>query len=179
MPLLDHFHAPLAPGRHWEGFHSFWASAITQQLNGEALPEAFFAEPHTKLGSAVEIDVGTFRRERGGKAHGGVATEIYAPPEPALTFAVDLSDPDSFEIQVRREEEGIAFADDRNCGEVRRVSESVALPGNVLCSFQTVQMAARRIATKQRMHVFMVESVGSSLPQLRTQSRIQNQIRSD
>jgi hypothetical protein len=107
MPLLDHFHPPLSPGRHWEGFHSFWASAITQQLNGEALPEAFFAEPHTKLGSSVEIDVGTFRRERAGKALGGLATEVYAPPEPALTLAVDLSDPDSFEIQVRREEEGI------------------------------------------------------------------------
>ena len=27
MPLLDHFHAPLAPHRHWESFHANWAGA--------------------------------------------------------------------------------------------------------------------------------------------------------
>jgi hypothetical protein len=102
MPLLDHFHPPLAPGRHWEGFHSFWASAITQQLSQGILPAGFFAEPHTKLGGSVEIDVGTFRRERAAKSVGGVATKVYAPPEPDLSVAVDLSDPDLFEIQVRR-----------------------------------------------------------------------------
>jgi hypothetical protein len=106
MPLLDHFHPPLHPGRHWEGFHSFWASAITQQLNRELLPPRFFAEPQTKLGASVEIDVGTFRRERAVKAAGGVATQVYAPPEPELSVAVDLSDPDLFEVQVRRAQEG-------------------------------------------------------------------------
>jgi hypothetical protein len=24
MPLLDHFHPPLAPRRHWESFHVNW-----------------------------------------------------------------------------------------------------------------------------------------------------------
>ena len=28
MPLLDHFHAPLSPQRHWESFHVNWAGAI-------------------------------------------------------------------------------------------------------------------------------------------------------
>jgi hypothetical protein len=106
MPLLDHFHPPLHPERHWEGFHSFWASAITQQLNRGVLPAGFFAEPQTKLGISVEIDVGAFKRERAERAAGGVATKVYSPPKPELTAAVDLSDPDTFEIQVRREEEG-------------------------------------------------------------------------
>jgi hypothetical protein len=106
MPLLDHFHPPLFPERHWEGFHSFWASAIAQQLLQEVLPAGFFAEPHTKLGTTVEIDVGTFRRARLGKAIGGVATKVYAPPQPELTVALDLSDPDLFEIQIRRAKGG-------------------------------------------------------------------------
>ncbi len=28
MPLLDHFHPPMAPRRHWESFHVNWAGAI-------------------------------------------------------------------------------------------------------------------------------------------------------
>lgn len=26
MPLRDHFHPPLKPGRHWTSFHAMWAS---------------------------------------------------------------------------------------------------------------------------------------------------------
>jgi hypothetical protein len=28
MPLLDHFHPPVAPRRHWESFYVDWAGAI-------------------------------------------------------------------------------------------------------------------------------------------------------
>jgi hypothetical protein len=28
MPLLDHFHPPVAPRRHWESFYVNWAGAI-------------------------------------------------------------------------------------------------------------------------------------------------------
>lgn len=47
MPLLDHFHAPLHPQRHWEAFHSRWASAIADALNADLLPPEYFAEPET------------------------------------------------------------------------------------------------------------------------------------
>jgi hypothetical protein len=43
MPLLDHFHPPLSQRRHWESFHSAWASALADALNEEWLPEGFFA----------------------------------------------------------------------------------------------------------------------------------------
>ena len=60
MPLLDHFHAPLAPRRHWESFHVNWAGAIADSLNEHLLPEGYFAEEHAHIGARVEIDVATF-----------------------------------------------------------------------------------------------------------------------
>src|SRR5262249_24874783 len=60
MPLLDHFHAPLTPARHWESFHVNWAGAITDLLNEHLLPEGYFAEEHTHSGARVEIDVATY-----------------------------------------------------------------------------------------------------------------------
>ncbi len=105
MPLLDHFQAPLKDERHWQGFHSYWASTIVAQLNDTVLPSDYFAEPHVKLGVPVEIDVATWEQERQGESEqdGGVATAVYAPPKPALTFPVDFSEIDTFEIQVRQE----------------------------------------------------------------------------
>ena len=105
MPLLDHFHPPLKEERHWEGMHSAWANAIVMQLNDAVLPTKYFAEPHVKLGAPVEIDVATWERDRpsGHDENGGVATMVYAPPEPAIALAVDFSELDTFEIQVREE----------------------------------------------------------------------------
>jgi hypothetical protein len=60
MPLLDHFHPPLAPRRHWESFYVNWAGAIADNLNESLLPEGYFAEEHAHLGPFVEIDVATF-----------------------------------------------------------------------------------------------------------------------
>ena len=49
MPLLDHFHAPLAPVRRWESFHVNWAGAMADALNEQLLPDGFFAEEHANL----------------------------------------------------------------------------------------------------------------------------------
>jgi hypothetical protein len=43
MSLLDHFHPPLAPTRHWESFHTLWSAALAEQLNSR-LPLHYFAE---------------------------------------------------------------------------------------------------------------------------------------
>ncbi len=67
MPLLEHFHAPLHPERHWEASYSRWASAIADALNAELLPPDDFAEPDTHAVGRVEIGGATFeapRRER-------------------------------------------------------------------------------------------------------------------
>ncbi len=63
MPLMDHFHAPLHPRRHWESFHVTWAGAIADALNETLLPEGYFAEEHAHAGARIEIDVATFADE--------------------------------------------------------------------------------------------------------------------
>ena len=68
MPLLDHFHPPLAPRRHWESFHVNWAGAIADSLNESLLPEGYFAEEHVQLGPWVEIDVATFAESESSSA---------------------------------------------------------------------------------------------------------------
>src|SRR3989442_10259148 len=88
MPLLDHFHPPLAPRRHWESFHVNWAGAIADALNESLLPEGYFAEEHAQLGPWVEIDVATFTDlEPSGHRADGTATmppRTWSPPTPAI-----------------------------------------------------------------------------------------------
>jgi hypothetical protein len=99
MPLRDHFHPPLSLSHPWTGFHSFWASAIAQQLNEDLLPEDYYAMPNVQLGGQVEIDVATFEKS-GGDHSSGVATAVWAPPRPALTAPVDFLHWQVFEVQV-------------------------------------------------------------------------------
>jgi hypothetical protein len=54
MPLLDHFHPPLAGVRHWESFLARWAGSIASALN-EVLPADHFAEMSVRHGSQVEV----------------------------------------------------------------------------------------------------------------------------
>ncbi|MBY0456242.1 MAG: hypothetical protein K2V38_02775 [Gemmataceae bacterium] len=79
MPLLDHFHPPLFPRRHWESFYVNWAGAIADALNNVLLPEGYFAEEQAHAGARVEIDVATFAEDRAAGRNGTVATEVYAP----------------------------------------------------------------------------------------------------
>jgi Protein of unknown function (DUF4058) len=115
MPLRDHFRPPLGPQRSWEGFHSKWANAIVDHLNGAVLPRRCFAEPHTRLGVQVEVDVVTYESlddpgapNGNGMEGGGVATavEVWAPPRPPITATVDFSEPDLFEVCVYYESGG-------------------------------------------------------------------------
>lgn len=57
MPLLDHFHPPLFPRRHWESFHVTWAGAIADTLNEDLLPEGYFAEEHKHFPNKYETRV--------------------------------------------------------------------------------------------------------------------------
>jgi hypothetical protein len=109
MPLLDHFHPPLTPARHWEWFHVNWAGAIADALNERLLPEGYFAEEHTHLGARVEIDVATYEEASSGNGAGagGTATlpsRTWTPPAPALL--VPAAFPDSFEVLVFQSEGG-------------------------------------------------------------------------
>jgi hypothetical protein len=122
MPLLDHFHPPLAPRRHWESFHVTWAGAIADDLNETLLPEGYFAEEHAQLGPMVEIDVATFTdAEPSAQRSGGTAIlspRAWAPPAPAMI--VPAAFPDAFEVLVFESEGGA-----RLVGAIELVS-----PGN-------------------------------------------------
>src|SRR4029079_2665694 len=89
MPLLDHFHPPLSTQRHWESFHTTWATAIADALNEEWLPEGYFAEEQLHPAARVEIDVATFEENASAGRAGGVALvgpRTYAPPTPTWTI---------------------------------------------------------------------------------------------
>jgi hypothetical protein len=106
MPLLDHFHPPLSQHRHWESLHGAWANALAVQLNHGLLPARYFAEPHVKVGTRVEVDVGTFEEGRHATSgeNGGVA--VWAPSRPALIADLSFGNLDLFEVQVVNDEEG-------------------------------------------------------------------------
>ena len=107
MPLLDHFHPPLSRRRHWESLHSAWANALCQQLNQGPLPPRYFAEVHVRLGTLVEVDLGTFDEHAAvadGAGEGGVAT--WAPPRPTRVVPLDFGHPDLFEVRVHTDQEG-------------------------------------------------------------------------
>jgi hypothetical protein len=109
MPLLDHFHAPLHPQRHWEAFHSRWASAIADALNADLLPPDYFAEPETHATGRVEIDVATFETSAEEGAGGGLATatlptRVWSAPPAALSMPCVF--PGAFRVRVFRNEGG-------------------------------------------------------------------------
>lgn len=111
MPLLNHFHPPLYPIRHWESFHGQWAAAIADSLNQHLLPKDYFAEMQVHVGSRVEVDIATLHDERPlgreSLGNGGVATlpvRPWAPPAPAMSIPAVY--PDSLEVLVYSTETG-------------------------------------------------------------------------
>lgn len=122
MPLLDHFRPPLSTQRHWESFHTTWASAIADALNEAWLPEGYFAEEQLHPSARVEIDVATFE-DVGSTAAGGAATavsprKVWSPPAP--TWTIPGLFPEGVEVLVFNSEGGPSLV-----GAVELVS-----PGN-------------------------------------------------
>jgi hypothetical protein len=108
MPLLDHFHAPLAPRRRWESLHVNWAGAMADVLNESLLPEGYFAEEHAHLGPRVEIDMATFAESpadpAGEASTATLPVRTWTPPAPALVLPAAF--PDRFEVLVFESEGG-------------------------------------------------------------------------
>jgi hypothetical protein len=108
MPLLDHFRPPLSTQRHWESFHTTWASAIADALNEVWLPEGYFAEEQLHPSARVEIDVAAF--DEGGVADANsVATavagrRVWSPPAPSWTIPAIF--PEGVEVLVFSSEGG-------------------------------------------------------------------------
>jgi hypothetical protein len=110
MPLLELRQLPPGVRCSWEGFHGTWATWMTHQLNTRRLPARYRAEPLTQAGASVEADVSIFEEEAadledpGNGNGGGVATAVWAPPQPPLVAAVEFGNLDIFEVRVYDEE---------------------------------------------------------------------------
>ena len=105
MPLRDHFHPPVSDLAPWDGLHGAWPTLIVLDLN-RRLPPRYAASPRVYLGAAFEIDVAATDRyappPAGGTGgpNGGVATAVWAPPEPTLAVETDLPGQDEYEVRV-------------------------------------------------------------------------------
>jgi len=116
MPLRDHFHKPLKDECPWTSFHATWGVEIAKRLNALLRTLDYRSHPEVRLGTQVEVDVGTFERERNpgefdpheanGSNGGGLAVaapeKVYAPPLPALSAEVVFAEPDLFEVKIYR-----------------------------------------------------------------------------
>jgi hypothetical protein len=107
MPLLDHFHPPLATRRHWESFHAAWAVTLVDALMSRWLPPGYIAEEQVHAGR-TEIDVATFDEDGQGTSGAGAAaaavSKVWVPPRPAVVVPAVF--PGTFEVQVLRTEGG-------------------------------------------------------------------------
>ena len=104
MPLRDHFRPPLDEVASWEGFHGQWPAVLVQDLR-KRLPPGYVAEPRVHSGSQVEIDVAAFEKDgllpaEVSDDRGGVATAVWAPPQPSLAVETPLPDDDEYEVRV-------------------------------------------------------------------------------
>jgi hypothetical protein len=113
MPLRDFFHRPLADECDWSTLHGTWITTILQRLNRSVLKKPYAARSFVRLGTQVEVDVSTLKRQgaaslfdttNGGA--GGVATavrqQVYTPPTPPLSSGVEFVETDLFEVKVYR-----------------------------------------------------------------------------
>jgi len=109
MPLRDHFHPPLSRLSSYQEVHGGWPMVIVQQL-GRLLPANYAAGPHVHVGAQIEVDIGTFEHgstlDTSRYEEGGVATAVYAPPQPSLEVQTALGDFDEYEVRVYDVERG-------------------------------------------------------------------------
>lgn len=95
MPLLDHFHAPVADEISWTSLLAGWATRIADDLNDHWLPREFLATELATSGLHPEIDVATYEKPEVACAttdkNGGVAVlprTRWEVASPSLSFAV-------------------------------------------------------------------------------------------
>jgi len=111
MPLRDHFRPPVDNVTSWEQFHGQWPAVIVQHLR-KKLPAGYIAGPRVHFGSYVEIDVAAFENQESSwspapdERNGGVATAVWAPPQPSVVVETTLPDNDEFEVRIYDAERG-------------------------------------------------------------------------
>jgi hypothetical protein len=107
MPLRDHFHSPVNDTHSWDELHGQWPGEIVRHLT-TVLPAGFRAAPRVHLGSAFEVDIGSYELDsRGSNASpAGAGPATLAAPTPTLTVEADLSEQDEYEVRIYDTERG-------------------------------------------------------------------------
>lgn len=107
MPLRDHFRSPVNDTHSWDELHGQWPGELVRHLL-TILPAGFRAAPRVHLGSAFEVDVGSYERDDHDRADdprsGGVATQTAL--NPTFTIDADLSEQDEYEVRIYDAERG-------------------------------------------------------------------------
>ncbi len=105
MPLRDHFRPPLDDAHSWEELHGQWPAVIVQHLR-KKLPPGYEAAPRVHSGSQVEIDIAAFEKDEPSpttepdREPEGVATAVWAPPQPSVAVETTVPDYDEYEIRI-------------------------------------------------------------------------------
>lgn len=102
MPLRDHFHGPLADRRSWEELHGAWPGVIAFRLNA-ILPPDYYSGVKVCLGTAVEIDIGTFEGEESTETDretDGSTAAMWKPASPTLLLETQTPTPPEYEVRV-------------------------------------------------------------------------------
>ena len=111
MPLRDHFREPLNSVLSWEELHGQWPAVIVQQLRKQ-LPAGYVAGPRVHSGSQVEVDVAAYEKydpspfSGSESGNGGVATAVWAPPQPSIAVETTLPEYDEYEVRIYDAERG-------------------------------------------------------------------------
>ncbi len=101
MPLRDHFHGPLADFASWEELHGAWPGTIAFRLNA-ILPKEFRSGVRVRLGTAIEVDIGTFENDAvaGTDVYFNGEATAWQPSSPTLLLDTESPTPPEYEVFV-------------------------------------------------------------------------------
>ena len=105
MPLRDHFRPPVSERSSWEEVHGGWPMVIVQQLL-RILPDPYVAAPRVHSGLQAEFVVTADANDDAPRLsgmtedNGGVATAVWAPPQPSVAVETTLPDYDEYEVRI-------------------------------------------------------------------------------
>jgi hypothetical protein len=107
MPLRDHFRSPVNDTHSWDEVHGQWPGEIVRDLT-TILPAGFRAAPKVHLGSAFEVDVGSYDLDS--RDPDALPDSSSGPTQaafsPTLTVEAELADQDEYEVRIYDTERG-------------------------------------------------------------------------
>lgn len=174
MPLRDHFHPPFSQTNRWDGFHGQFPAMVVLALK-KILPVGYSAQPTVRLGTGIEVDVGSFRYESSPigavRSSGGGGLALLSPPAPTFSVSTELPTADEYEVLVydtereRRLVAAIEIVSPSNKDRPEHRREFVAKCASLLR--QNVSVSIVDLVTERRFNLYLdlLDFFGQSDPQ--------------